>query len=256
MVPNMKTKTAKVQGGWSTEIAFPLKAQGSVGGLLSGGPGWERFDPNAGTRYWYVDFSRAEHPFFTSNASDFAVLCPEIIKTSPTLLGADQWSCYWEWCWQPMSGHRYMHNPDNFGFLQFATSMEEETCGNVEWPARYVLAQVYQAQVAYVKDVGRYSQSLQPLLAEKYCSVTNGCSINDLTKVLTAYSSNFNFAISVDNSATNCVKYGAASNYTGGPCFTASVGMAVGESKVLGSITEARYLDVRTVGPHVCLSMK
>ena len=40
----------------------------------------ERFDPNAGAKYWSVDFSRAEHPFFTSNSSLFGQLCPSIQK--------------------------------------------------------------------------------------------------------------------------------------------------------------------------------
>ena len=81
------------------EIAFPLHPRDGIGGLLSAGHGKslpQHYDPNAGAKYWSVDFSRAEHPFFTSNSSLFGQLCPLIQQGQPTLLGADQWSCYWE----------------------------------------------------------------------------------------------------------------------------------------------------------------
>jgi len=214
MYPNMKTAVARVCRGWSTEIAFPLKQKDGVAGLLSGGPDWDRFDPNAGAQYWHVDFSRAEHPFFTPDAALFATLCPEIMKTSPTLLGADQWSCYWEWVWQPVGGHRYMHNPDTFGFLQFAGADQEPVCGNIQWPARYVLAQIYQAEVAYVQDAGKYSADLKPLFVEKYCSVTNGCNATDLSAVLDMYKDKYNLVIKVDNEATHCVRWWVPSRRT------------------------------------------
>ena len=41
---------------------------------------------------------------------------------------------------------RYMHNPDAFGYLQFAPFGSTEPCRNVFWLARFVLAQVYQAE--------------------------------------------------------------------------------------------------------------
>eukprot|EP00439_Symbiodinium_sp_Y106_P035459 s3561_g4.t1 len=81
MYPNMRTATARADGwatkGWTVEIAFPLHPADGIGGLLSAGQGTslpERFDPNAGAKYWSVDFSRAEHPFFTSNSSLFGQL--------------------------------------------------------------------------------------------------------------------------------------------------------------------------------------
>jgi len=260
MYPNMKTATAKVEGGWTLEIAFPLRETNGTGGLLSGGSDWRRFDPNLGTKYWLADFSRAEHPFFTSNASLFAELCPVIRRSQPTLLGADQWSCYWEWAWQSLGGHKYMHNPDNFGFLQFTNHQQEKLCGNVEWPARYVLAQIYQAEVAYVQEVGSYTSQLTTLLRDSFCSVTNACNITDLHEVLTTYRDVFKVQIDVDNSATRCVKYGTDKNYTGGPCFTASVSMQMPgmHVKVRGSIKENRYLEVTATsdaGDLPCLSL-
>jgi len=260
MSPNMKTATAKVDGGWSLEIAFPLRQTNGVGGLLSGGADWGRFDPNLGTKFWLADFSRAEHPFFVSDTALFAELCPVIQKAQPTLLGTDQWSCYWEWTWQSIGGHKYMHNPDNFGFLQFASNPQEPLCGNIEWPARYVLAQIYQAQVAYVQEVGKYSSQLAPLLQKRYCSVANACNVTDLQAVVTTFKDMFHLKIDVDNSATHCVKYGTSQNYTGGPCFTASVSMEMPGMlvKVRGSIKESRYLDVAATsdtGDIPCLTL-
>merc|ERR1719161_1579316 len=130
MFPRMRTATKRHSTGWSAEIAFPFHGNTQSGGLLDGGPGWDRFDPNKGWKYWLVDFSRAEHPFFTDNSTAFGVLCPAVQKTQPTLLGDDQWSCYWEWAWQPVGGHRYMHNPNTWGFLQFGSSGEERECKN------------------------------------------------------------------------------------------------------------------------------
>ena len=40
---------------------------------------------------------------------------------------------------------RYMHNPDQFGYLQFA-NVTAPICRNVCWLARFVLAQIYQAE--------------------------------------------------------------------------------------------------------------
>ncbi|CAE7940287.1 der, partial [Symbiodinium necroappetens] len=60
----------------------------------------------------------------------------------------------------------------------------------------------------------------------------------------------------VDNSATSCVRYATnktAANYTGGPCFNASVDVRLPSctdvrSRILGSIREDRFLDVRVSG--------
>merc|ERR1711920_1135798 len=102
-----------------------------------------------------------------------------------------------------------MGNPDNFGFLQFETNLQEAKCGNVEWPARYILAQIYQAEVAYVEEVGGYSSQLTSLLRDQFCSVANACNVTDLHAVLTTFRTVFEVWIDVDNSATHCVKYGA-----------------------------------------------
>eukprot|EP00397_Hematodinium_sp_SG-2012_P045211 GEMP01050698.1.p1 GENE.GEMP01050698.1~~GEMP01050698.1.p1 ORF type:complete len:437 (+),score=60.93 GEMP01050698.1:74-1384(+) len=142
------TNTRHVRG-WTVEIRFPLrgnaqsstmhanstdivgKTDGVHGGLLDAGDGmqFDIYDPNNGAMYWLINLSRAEHPFFNFNMTDATVdqlptLCAEIMKQNKTLLGTDKWSCYWEWTWQAVGGHRYMHNPDTFGFLEFALNSD------------------------------------------------------------------------------------------------------------------------------------
>ena len=99
-----------------------------------------------------------------------------------------------------------MHNPDTFGFLQFAGPAEADLCGNVEWPARYVLAQVYQAEIAFVQSQGSYTESLEKLLKGGYCTLDNGCSASSLRKVATVYEHIFQLKIVVENAATSCVR--------------------------------------------------
>eukprot|EP00438_Fugacium_kawagutii_P005541 Skav234074 [mRNA] locus=scaffold2565:105004:109097:+ [translate_table: standard] len=41
---------------------------------------------------------------------------------------------------------RYMHNPDVFGYLQFADEASASGCRNVFWLSRFILAQLYQAE--------------------------------------------------------------------------------------------------------------
>merc|ERR1712157_710085 len=95
--------------------------------------------------------------------------------------------------------------------------------------------------------MGNYSKDIVGLLQE-YCTVENSCSIVDLSAALTAYSDIFNLTMSIDNTATSCVNY-QTSNYTGGPCFVASIMMSMssedgGIHQVTGSIRENRYLEV------------
>ena len=124
------------------------------------------------------------------------------------------------------------------------------------WPARYVLAQVYQAEVAYAQSTGTYTCSIWKLLKGGFCTLDNGCYASSLFKVATVYARIFNLHIVVDNMATSCVRYASSStpaNYTGGPCFTASVDMKMPfwtqlHSRIRGSIREDRFLDVHVSG--------
>lgn len=264
MFPRMTTATAKTSHGWSVEIAFPLYGDAASGGLLDVGEvdgvaaDSTLFDPNHGAKYWLVDFSRAEHPFFTSNASNFGVLCPIIQQTQPTLLGDDRWSCYWEWAWQSTGGHQYMHNPDTWGFLQFASDSDDVDCLNVEWPVRYVLAQLYQAEVAYAQETGVYTSDVTSLLDDGYCTIANGCNTTDMRTALSLVDI-FTVNVAVDNQATSCVRYahgGLARNWTGGPCFTATVDVVVSDGSVVGgTIKEDRFLKTYLpAGGALCLT--
>jgi len=250
MYPRMRTATGRSKTGWVAEIAFPLRGDAAGGGLLDGGANWEQFDPNKGAKYWMMDFSRAEHPFFTSNSSNFGVLCPLVQKTQPTLLGQDQWSCYWEWAWQSVGGHRYMHNPNTWGYVQMASG-KETVCRDVQWPARHLLSQIYQLQIAQVQAEGSYTADLLSSV-QSHCTLANGCNATTVMQAVTTYSTLFNLQLTVNNNDTSCVLYGvkgSGSAPTGGPCFRASVSMVLDSGdRVQGVIDESRYLNVTSSG--------
>ncbi|CAE8610430.1 unnamed protein product [Polarella glacialis] len=253
MSPRMRTATGKTEHGWAVEIALPLRATGQSGGLLDGGKDWDRFDPGLGAKFWYMDFARAEHPFFTAQATLFAPLCSQIKETQPTLLGTDQWSCYFEYVWQSCGGHRYMHNPDTWGFLQFAAAHESAECRNVEWPARYLLSQLYQAEVAYFQVYGRFSEDIRQLSQPSLCRAEIGCSSASLVLALTSFSDIYEIDIVADNNATRCVLYawnGSSSSPDGGPCFSVSVNVKPPgrDLQIFGTVSEERYLNVTVAG--------
>jgi len=250
MWPRLQTATARTDGGWTAEMAFPLRGGAGAGGLLDGGEGWGRFHPGSGAKYWLLDFARAEHPFFVGDAALFAPLCGEVLRESPTLLGTTQWTCYFEYVWQALGATRYMHNPDMFGFLQFApppaSGGATAACRALEWPVRYVLSQVWRAQTAYAAASGRYAANVSAI-AEDYCTVANSCNVEDLLAAMTTYSDVFHVEVEVDNAAASCVNY-RPKNYTGGPCFTARATAGLDGFRVTGTIREDRFLDVPQVG--------
>ena len=105
---------------WIIELRLPIRKGEGHGGLLdtatsnSKMDGYEEDtdvllagDPLRSTRWWWIDFARAEHPLlmvpginrdFTS--PDYDNMCQEVQRQWPTLLGSDAWSCYFEWVWQ------------------------------------------------------------------------------------------------------------------------------------------------------------
>merc|ERR1712110_791141 len=87
-------------------------------------------------------------------------------------------TCYYEAASQHLGGHQYMHNPDNFGYLQFSTR-GDKLCRNVQWLGRFVLAQIYQAEVQYLMSAnlgnGTYTASVAELLAPSVCTIANAC---------------------------------------------------------------------------------
>lgn len=151
---------------------------------------------------------------------------------------------------QDLFGHQYMHNPDVFGYLQFAEALDTPRCRNVFWLSRYVLAQLYQAQVHYLLQPelgnGRYAARLSELLRPSVCLVRNGCDATALARALR----HVDVALRADaGAAGRCVRYAAAGQsafWTGGPCFEAHVSYTVqyrGDASkrrlIRGSINEA-----------------
>ena len=162
----MQTRTAPIINteyphqylGWTIEMAFPITNVtsapfGDGGGLMDVGPATYRVPPNNPDPsssdndnrpvYWAIDFARAEHPAFhfnpeyitqnpdgTWNMDKYNELCAGVKQNYSSLIGADKWSCYWEWVWQglgglaqklpPMNMAAYMHNPPYWGYFEFA----------------------------------------------------------------------------------------------------------------------------------------
>merc|ERR1712192_11344 len=157
-------------------------------------------------------------------------------------------TCYYEASSQNLYGHQYMHNPDVYGYFQFAPKATN-TCGNVQWLARFTLAQIYQAEIQFVIVNDRYTSSLTELLTDSYCKVDDACDMQAMV-IVQKY-----VHIKVDmGGAHSCAKYATASNsttdFTGGPCFTATAVYSV-QSKadasksrtVIAKIDEARHIN-------------
>ena len=211
---------------WVVEVRLPLR--GSRGGLLDGGgPA-----PAPGI-FWYADFARAEHPLPRTGAAalslDFstpayAAFCADMLETHPTLLGASEWSCYWEWTWQNLAATRYMHNPDLWGYLYFtdgAGDGDDGACRDPEWPLRYVLFNAWRAMVfAFIAD-GAYPVTFAELGAHPACNATASC---DAAALRTAASSDvFDASVSFGDGA--CASY-APRAVTGGQCFFVNASFA------------------------------
>ena len=236
------------RGDWTVELRFPL-TQAHGGGLLNGGPA-----PADGV-FWSANFARAEHPLprtgadalsLDFSAKNYTAFCADVLKTHPTLLGTDQWSCYWEWVWQNMGATRYMHNPDLWGLLRFASSeAPAATCRDPQYPLRHVLHNAQRAMIsAYLND-GAYPESLGALArcGAACCNATTSCDPSALAVAATTPAV-FNVSVAVAPGAA-CVDY-AARTTTGGPCFTLSATFANPETGRVarGTIREDRYTTV------------
>merc|ERR1712107_412558 len=156
-----------------------------------------------------------------------------------------------------------MGNPDTFGFLQFATKNEgtaASKCGNLEWPVRYLLAQIYQAQIQYIIAVGQYATTLAELTkntsSKTYCTLENGCFLKDLL-LIEEHASELVLRIDVQNDATSCVKYDASPrSFNGGKCFVAALSyIAPGNVRIAGSIREDRYMKIEPHDQTHCLTI-
>jgi len=275
--------TANGTDRWTLEIRFPILSTSDHGGLInleqgSFYPGSDpgSLDPNRGQKFWWATFANALHaPWWstlnkttTKQPKYIESLCQEVLDADKSRNGFTQFlvdannaapTCYYEAASQHLGGHQYMHNPDNYGYLQFADVSAVNTtkmCRNIQWLSRFVLAQIYQAEVQYLVNVslgnGAFTPSLEKLLSPNVCTIENACNataLRYLTEVL-------DVNISADESRRigNCVRYAVSnsqtSDWTGGPCFNATVSYMVQNRanasqtrKIVGTINEARYIS-------------
>ena len=211
--------TSGAAAAWTAEIALPIRAGrgaagGWHGGLLDAGASSPAdfagsADPAAAEQvYWSFDLSRAEHPrkYIAADgnarycpfdcAADLAHATPRFAPPSsaecadvkarwPTLLGIDEWNCYWEWAIADVGADAYMHRPLHWATLEFAPASADGggACVPIDWPGRYVARMIYAAQEAYrAASSGRYTESAAALLSA--CAASAACDATDLRRAL------------------------------------------------------------------------
>jgi hypothetical protein len=284
---------------WSLEIAFPIRSGTSKdgalahGGLLSAANGADmhEFDPAQGDaafglpRFWYIDFSRAEHPraysrdkadsedlalcplncsaklveYNASLSNPTAAQCKQAAQEFPTLLGDDAfYGCYWEWAWQSVgSVTPYMHQPSTWGLLQFASSKAAPMCLSLEHPPRFLVWQLHVALARWKELHGNYTSSVEKLLSSEYCSLSvNGCDLQALVRAASLMHI-FRMAVAVTMDAVVLSR-----QCTSRPCYEASVLLSVPCNScaepwtISARINENQYLQVHVnpgKGPAPCL---
>lgn len=264
---------------WTVEMRFPILSSDEHGGLINLEPGSHypgmdptQLHPAKGQRYWWATFANALHaPWWSGLNASITTKEPELIKRqceavidfddgqngfSQFLVDANNAAptCYYEAASQNLGGHQYMHNPDNFGYLQFSEG-SERVCTNVQWVGRFVLAQIYQAQISYLMDVslgnGTYTAKLADLISPLACSILNACN----STALMLLADHVQITVDADAAAKTgaCARYAVgdwqSSFWTGGPCFNASVAYTVRNKeqpaksyRIVGTVNEARLI--------------
>ena len=275
MYPGMQTgvdtpgSLTPFRSGWTAEIRFPIAARDGHGGLIDADKehDFSRFDPNNGARYWWVDFARAEHPLETIAADplgidfftkEYAETCKKVQEQYPSLLGTDAWGCYWEFVWNNLGTTQYMHNPEMWGQVHFVNASAKATagqppCRNPEWPARHVAQQLYRAQVASYKQLGRYGGTVEDLLTSKLCSFDNNCDLAALSDALLPsgkYSAFYTARVAVGGGSA-CVDY-KTFRATGAPCFNITVSAGDAHQQATAIVRQDRYTTASSTGS-VCL---
>lgn len=147
--------------------------------------------------------------------------CAEVRTKWPTLLGIDPWNCYWEWALSAVGPNAYMHRPLYWATLQFAehakpaagtlnvgapASINSTTCGQLEWPGRYLARLIYVAQRAVFKHGGAAAPSYtrSPSALVNACEQAPGCSAPDLRYAL-SLTNRFTIEISLENGTSATV---------------------------------------------------
>lgn len=145
-IPGMRT-AVKVQGtlndpsdvdsGWSVEIALPWDVLGEFARCPS--------PPRVGDQ-WRINFSRVEW--------DTEVVDGRTVK----LPGRPEHN----WVWSPQ-GVIDMHQPERWGYVQFAESADAAFVPDPHGESRCRLMAVYRAQRAFEKAHGRWAETLAEL---------------------------------------------------------------------------------------------
>jgi hypothetical protein len=126
---------------WTVEMAIPVSS------LLVNSTGGE---PPAPGRYWRLDFSRVQWRVLRKGAAFWK---------DPKYKAEDNW------VWQPI-GVINMHNPERWGYLQFADTEVNKTSlvKDPEWPVRLWASKVFHAQKDFgKKNKGVFAKDLQEL---------------------------------------------------------------------------------------------
>jgi len=275
----MQTATKNNTDSWTLEIRFPIYSTDDHGGLINLHPGAyypgtdpTLLHPEKGQRFWATTFANALHAPWWSKLNATTTKEPQMIKSlcekvidadikanggfTQFLLDANNAAptCYYEAASQNLGGHQYMHNPDYFGYFQF-TEHDSKSCKNVQWLGRFVLAQLYQAQVQFLTGPqwgnGSYSASLSKLMSESVCTIDNGCNSTALSLV----ASRVKITVTAEEGkkSGNCPRYAVGtwqtSDWTGGPCFTVSVAYSIRSKRdpsktiqIHGVVNEARLI--------------
>ena len=156
--------------------------------------------------------------------------CAAVRARWPTLLGVDPWNCYWEWALADVGTNAYMHRPLYWATLQFADAPADApplaaatrnvTCGQLEWPGRYLARLVSVAQRRALSDGGAYTAIPAALL--NACNASDGCVAADLNTAL-SMPDVFEITISLGNDTAPACQLPP-------PCFAASVRVTPPES--------------------------
>jgi len=244
------------RGDWTVELRFPLR--GARGGLLANA----RSRAPADGVFWSANFARAEHPLprdgpaglsLDFSSPEYAAFCADVQRRHPTLLGTDQWSCYWEWVWQNMAATRYMHNPDLWGVLRFAERSAAAPCRDPDFPIRHVLFNAQRAMISHYLARATYPTSLEELVAcgPVCCNATTSF---DPAALAVALATPSVFNVTVDDLPGSCVDY-ARFTTTGAPCFAVVVDFRNPRTghAATGSTREDRFTVVDASAATPCL---
>ncbi len=132
---------------WSVEMAIPWKA------LSQSGPSYRA--PKDGEQ-WRINFSRVQWQLEVENGTYKKVINPETGKPHPED----------NWVWSPV-GLVNMHLPERWGFVEFSEhrvgEQSVQATPHPDEPVKDGLRELYDAQMAYRKENGRFAADMEEL---------------------------------------------------------------------------------------------